>query len=133
MPRKSAASLTVVPLDVTGKRTALSPVGLQLTRDELTYFNFVARNCNHLTQLDVPNLMLYACAVVRAMKSRNRDDGEFEKQTRLALTAARSLRLTPQACMQGVSANRAREQPALYHRPWDRHPERHPDDRGDDD
>jgi hypothetical protein len=57
--------------------------------------------------------MLLACAVVRAMKARNKDQGTFEKEARTALAISRSLRLTVQSVMHPITAGRRRGQPGL--------------------
>jgi hypothetical protein len=111
-PGRKSSAANVVALTSTSSRLVLSPVGLPLTKDELAYFNFIVRNNTHLKPIDVPNVMLYACAIVRALKLRNKADAGFEKEARTALALARSLRLTPQSTMQGVTAARRRAEAA---------------------
>jgi len=112
-PGRKTAADNIVSLAATRSRPVLTPIGLPLTKPERTFFDFIVRNSNHLVLSDTPNVMLLACAVVRAMKARNKNDGTFEKELRAALAVARSLRLTPQSTMQGVSAFRKRGEPGL--------------------
>jgi len=102
----------VVPLPSSTSRIVLTPVGLPLTKQEREYFDFIVQHSNHLVLSDVPNVMLLACATVRALKARNKDDGQFEKELRIVLAASRALRLTPQASMQPVTAARHRRDAA---------------------
>jgi hypothetical protein len=85
---------------------------LPLTKEEKSYFDHVARNNRHLKPIDAPMVMLYAAAVVRAMKARRQDDEKFEKEARAALALARSLRLTPQSTMEPRTAARRRAEAA---------------------
>lgn len=69
MPRKSAVSLSVVPVspDVTGKRRLSPPAGL-LEPARLVFLEVVAANGpEHFTRSDLPLLLAYctACAMER--------------------------------------------------------------------
>ena len=111
MPRKSAAS-NVVSLTATTHRPVLSPIGPPLTKAEREFFDHFVKTSNHLKPVDVPNVMLLACAMVRAMAARNDDDG-FDRETRTVLSLARSLRLTVHSTIQAITAGRHREEPGL--------------------
>jgi hypothetical protein len=92
-----------------------------LTKEERTYFDHVVRSNHHLKPIDVPMLMLYAAAIVRTMKARQRGD-EFEKEARAALAIARSLRLTPQSTVEPRRVGRLRAEADQddERKPWDR-------------
>jgi hypothetical protein len=107
-PGRKSNAANVVPLPATPSQTVLSPIGPSLSKDERVIFDHVARCHSHLKPIDAPILMLYAAAVVRAMKARRQDDGTFEKEARATLALGRSLRLTPQSTSQPITAGRRR-------------------------
>jgi hypothetical protein len=107
-PGRKSSAANVVSLVSTNLRTVLTPIGSPLTKEEHTIFNHIVKEHNHLTQVDVPILQLFAASIVRAMKARREGNETFERESRAALALARSLRLTQQSARDPKTVARSR-------------------------
>jgi hypothetical protein len=121
--RQSAVDASVIRLAATDDRPTLTPLR-PLKSDEKRIFDLVALEHVHLKSIDVPLLMGFARASA-AMFTANTAE-EFEKVSRVALSFATKLRITPQSRVHPTSLGRRHAEQYSGPRPWDR-------DRDDDD
>jgi hypothetical protein len=111
--RRSSAELTVVPFDATRSRPTLTPL-FPLKSDEKKVFDLVVREHVHLKQIDAPLLMGYARAIAGLFKADTVED--FERLSRVSLSYATKLRISPQARVHPLSlARRQQQQPMSYY------------------
>jgi hypothetical protein len=117
--RRSQADLTVVPIDASRSRPSLTPI-CQLKSDERRIFDLVARENVHLTPLDTPMLTGFVRASAGMLKADSVED--FEKLSRVALSFATRLRLTPQSRMhpRSLARRHAAQQPSYFGGPLDK-------------
>src|SRR5262245_61710729 len=103
--RKSTDHLSIVGSSITGTRSAIIPLR-KLTSDEKAIFDLVVRENAHLTQGDVPLLMVFARATAATFDTT--DATSFEKLARVSMSAATRLRLTQQSRTHPTTLARAR-------------------------
>ena len=121
MARKSAASLSVVALNVSGKRRLAPPAGLSEPA-RLVFVELVAAvGADHFTRGDLPLLLAYcsACAMERKASEALESEGAViggrsspwlviqEKQVRAMTALAMRLRLAPQSRIDARGAGRS--------------------------
>lgn len=121
MAKKSSAALSVVALDVSGKRRLTPPAGLSEPA-RLIFMEMVNSNdAGHFARSDLPLLLAYvtACSLERAAAEALDRDGQViggraspwlvvqEKQCRAMVALAMRLRLAPQSRMDSRGAGRS--------------------------
>jgi hypothetical protein len=93
------------PTDVS---TALSPVA-PLTNPERSIFNLTVSRHPHLKLGDAVLLTAYARAAARVLRAgKGVSDADLERRVRIMAQLARSLRLTPQSCIEPKTVGRMR-------------------------
>ena len=106
MPRRSAASLSVVSLDA-ARAARLRPPS-SLTKVEQSIFSELAANAPHLRAADV--MLLASLAQATNLSRRTARDPSkaavWERATRMQMALSRSLRLTPQSRVDARAAGR---------------------------
>jgi hypothetical protein len=126
--RRSAAQLSIVPLDVSIHRSKLTPLGT-LTRDERKVFDHVMHENIHLKPSDIPMLELLSISYCRCIRARRKDVAKWETEARVLMALATKLRCTVQASTFPNAAARRRAETENRNRernPWDRND---PDDK----
>lgn len=119
MPRRSAASLTVVPFKP-GARAKISPTAA-LSKNEKALFASTVADHPHLRAADAACLTAYVQMMVKAFALAKKDDAPsinaLNKVSRLASMWATKLRLTVQSQVLPDAAGRARQnaQPTSYY------------------
>jgi hypothetical protein len=109
MPRRSAASLTVLP--VTPRSPRPTPPSF-LSKIETALFAEAAAASGHLTKADTPMLACWAQTMAKAHRlARTSDTAAWERAVKLAMSLSRALRLTPQATVRPETAWRRRNNP----------------------
>jgi len=115
--RKSSTNL--VALNVTGRPPPIEPMSDDLPKAERELFDQIAQSVRHLVPSDALLLELYACTAVLARKTAQNPAliGSHERMTKLLITLATKLRLTPQSRSDPKTVGR---QPSRPLRPlWD--------------
>jgi hypothetical protein len=115
---RQSTEAKVLHLPVTNERPQLIP-SRPLTKEEKRIFDLILRDHRHLRSFDAPLLTAYAVACARMLSTRDSDT--FDKMTRLAISLATRLRLTPQSGMQSVQLGRRYADTPRKRNPWDRH------------
>lgn len=106
--RKSSAA-NVISLATTGASSRLKPPPSLSTAESSLFVELALANV-HLTISDVPILAAYAQAATKVLKlGRQKDVGQWEKVVRLTMALARTLRLTPQSCIEPRTVGRRRK------------------------
>jgi hypothetical protein len=114
--RKSAASLSVIQVPRTGKRPKLTAPS-SLTTVEKALFDQLAAANAHLMPGDASLLSIYVSALTQMYRASKRDDTKLWQQAaRLAMQAARSLRITPVSSVHPEKL--ARQRRAGADEPW---------------
>jgi hypothetical protein len=114
MPRPGA-NANVVPLNPSHSRVRLTPLG-KLTRAERRIFDHAAITNPHLKPADVVLLEGFAMAVCRTAAAKKKNCQYWDMESRVMLTYATKLRLTPQASVEPRTAARRRaEAPGSYY------------------
>ena len=115
MPRRSAASLSVVSIDAA--RVARLRPPSSLSKLERETFVELAAIASHLKPADVPTLASYAQCVVLCRKlGRNPDKADlWQKMVRVQMALARSLRMTPQSRTDSRTAGRRQADGPISH------------------
>jgi hypothetical protein len=125
--RKSAASLSVVPIDPNRPLPRPTPLKRLTPRERQTFDLACAQN-PHLRASDTALLTPYAMCVARLVSGKVRDIADIERLCRTVMALARSLRLTAQSRIGPRSVGRA--QPVNNKFPWDPDLNPEPDDAG---
>ena len=116
VPRRSAASLSVVPIDAA--RVARLHPPTSLTKVERSIFLELAANAPHLKAADA--MLLASLAQATNLSRRTARDPSkaavWERATRMQVALARSLRLTPQSRVDARGAGRQQQSPGTD--PW---------------
>ena len=115
MPRRSSASLSVVPIDVA--RAPLRPP-VSLSEAECLLFVELASHATHLKSADAPLLASLAQAIIlsRRLAHDPTKVAEWEKTIRAQAMLSTKLRLTPQSRTDSRGAGR--QQPTPGSDPW---------------
>ena len=115
MPRRSAASLSVVPIDVA--RPALRPPE-SLSEAERSLFVELASHATHLKSADAPLLASLAQAIIlsRRLARDPAKVAEWEKAVRTQAMLSTKLRMTPQSRTDSRAAGRQQQTPGSD--PW---------------
>jgi hypothetical protein len=93
--RKSIASLTAVSPTTTGTRTRPTAPATLSSAEKSTFNQVVAQN-THLIAADGALLGVYITALTQMHRASKCDDGRaWERAAKIAMQAARSLRVTP--------------------------------------
>ncbi len=110
----------ILPLDPTGQRSRLSPLG-NLTKDEEALFDLIAAENRHLTPLDTPMLTAFAQAAAKTFElSKKHDVQSWERSARIMAMLATRLRITPQSTATAQTlARHRRDQPPDHTPPWE--------------
>lgn len=125
MPRKSAAALTVVPVNVTGRARLRAPAGLSEAVREIFVELVTANDVGHFSRSDVPLLVEYATAIAQARRAAEGMEKEGpvvrgrsspwlvvqEKATRAMVALSMRLRLSPQSRFDARAASRSAARP----------------------
>lgn len=124
MPRRSAASLSVVPFAAKSPRPKLTPP-IALTKEQRSLFTSTAASNAHLRECDSPQLAAYVQALTKcyalAKKSDAQSISSYEKVSRIAAMWAVKLRITVQSQVLPDFAGRKRNVVNSQRRvPWDR-------------
>ena len=118
MPRRSAASLSVVPIDAA--RVARLHPPSSLTKVEKSIFSELAANAAHLRAADVMLLASLAQAINLSRRTA-RDPSKaavWERATRMQMALSRSLRLTPLSRTDSDSRTVGRQPQSPGPDPW---------------
>jgi hypothetical protein len=126
--RVSAADLSIVGSSATDSRPPIIPLR-SLSKDEKLVFDCAVRENVHLTQGDAPLLMIFSRAIAGAFNAS--DASDFERLSRVALSAGTRLRLTQQSRIHPLTLGRRYADQHIGPKPWDRI--RDEDDNDDED
>jgi hypothetical protein len=113
--RKSAAHLSVVPVDANAPRPLLTPCR-PLNKSEKHIFNAACVHYPHLGEGDTPLLTVYSIVSARMLTKLSVAD--LEKLVRTSTAVARALRITARSRVDPKTLSRSMARPVNNKYPW---------------